>query len=123
MSFSRAAFSALVAGSVAATMILALVLSGPEPADETRATLPRFVIHVSVGTAKLLVDEHVTDRLDLVAASSPDTLEADMARLDAAGVILDRSTLTQLTSARIASLLRSGRVVVTIGAWLASTNR
>ena len=98
-------------------MILALVLSGPEPADETRATLPRFVIHVSVGTAKLLVDEHVTDRLDLVAASSPDTLEADMARLDAAGVILDRSTLTQLTSARIAALLRSGRVVVTIGAW------
>lgn len=117
MSFSRAAFSALFTGSLAATAIIALVLSGPEPADESRATLPRFVIHVSTGTAKLLVDQDVTDRLDLVAAASSDTLEEDMARLDADGVIVDRATLTQMTSAGIASLLRSGRVVVTIGAW------
>lgn len=115
MSFTRNALMALFTGSVAGALILTLVLSQPQSIDEARATLPRFAVLVSPASAALLDDPAVDDHLNLLPLTSSDGLVEELTRLDADGIILDRATVTQMTTAAVASLLRSGRVIVTIG--------
>ena len=115
MSFGRAALAAFVAGSFAAALMLLLVLQTPAPADQAAKTLPRFVVLVSPASARLLADSTVSTRLELIVPASSDGLPRELERLAADGIILDRSTITEMSSAGVGALLRSGRVIVTIG--------